>query len=160
MIEQTATVLGVADGAALVEVTRQAGCSACAQGDGCGTAVLGRLFAGRAAARVRIVDPLGLTPGERVLIGVRDQTLVRASLAAYLLPVLLLVGAAGLAEQLTIGAIGSALLGLGGLVLGLWLAGLITGGSGAAARFRPILLRRLDQLQPVAREPLHPSVGG
>lgn len=160
MIEQTATVLGVADGAALVEVSRQSGCSACAQGEGCGTAVLGRLWPGRTLPRVRIIDPLGLTPGEQVLIGVRNQSLVRASLAAYLLPLLLLIGASSLAEQLALGTIASALLGLGGLTLGLWLAGLISGGSGPAARFRPVLLRRLGQTQPPRCEPLHPSVGG
>jgi sigma-E factor negative regulatory protein RseC len=160
MIEQEASVVAVADGAALIEVPRQSGCSSCGHGASCGTATVARLFGNGNATRLRVVDHLGLAAGERVVIGIRNRMLVRASLAAYLLPLLALVAGAGGAEAAGLGDVAGAATGLGGLLAGLWLAGLITGGSGARARFRPVLLRRATSTATVTVEPLHPTVAG
>jgi sigma-E factor negative regulatory protein RseC len=160
MIEQEATVVAVADGSALVDVQRRSACSACGQGQHCGTDLVGRLFGNGNATRLRIVDRIGLAPGEQVVIGIRNRTLVQASLAAYLLPLLALIGAAGTADSAGLGDLGSAGLGIAGLALGLGLTGLITGGTGARARFRPVLLRRVAAAPLVRLEPIHPAVGG
>jgi sigma-E factor negative regulatory protein RseC len=159
MIEQQATVIAVADGSALVEVRRQTGCSACGVGDSCGTSVVAKLFAG-GRARLRVIDRIGLAPGEQVLIGIRSQVLVRASLAAYLLPLIAMIGGAMAAESSGAGDAAAAAAGLAGLVLGLAATGLITGGTGAKARFRPVLLRRLGPAPLFTLEPRHPAVGG
>jgi sigma-E factor negative regulatory protein RseC len=160
MIEQEAYVLAIADGAALVEVRRQSGCSACGHGTSCGTATVAKLFGNGNATRLRVLDHLGLTAGEQVIIGIRNRVLVRASLAAYLLPLLALLAAAGAADAAGLGDLGGAAGGLGGLLAGLWLAGLITGGSGARARFRPVLLRRAERAPAAFVEFHDPSVGG
>ncbi|ESQ10219.1 MAG TPA: Fis family transcriptional regulator [Chromatiaceae bacterium] len=160
MIEQEASVIAVADGSALVDVQRQSSCSACDAGAHCGTSVLAKLFGNGNATRVRILDHIGLTPGERVVIGIRNRALVRASLTAYLLPLLTLIAAAGGAEQAGAGDFGSVIAALVGLLIGLWLASIITGGTGAKARFRPILLRRATMTPIIQLEPAHPSVGG
>jgi len=160
MIEQDAMVIAVADGSALVEVPRQSGCSACHQGEQCGTSVIAKLFGNGNATRLRVVDHLGLAPGERVVIGIRNQVLVRASLAAYVLPLLAFIGTAGAAEQAGWGDTGSVLSAVLGLAAGLWLTRLITGGTGARARFRPVLLRRVRIAPRVRLEPTHPAVGG
>ncbi len=160
MIEQEASVVAVADGAALVEVARRSSCAGCGHGNTCGTATVAKLLGNGSATRLRVVDHLGLGTGERVVIGIRSRLLVRASLAAYLLPVLALVAAAGGAEAAGFGDVAGAASGLGGLLAGLWLAGLITGGSGARARFRPVLLRRATTPVSVAISPPHPTVAG
>lgn len=160
MIEQDAEVIAVAEGSALVEVQRQSGCSACNVGDSCGTSVVAKLFGNGNATRLRVIDHIGLSPGERVVIGLRDRVLVRASLIAYLLPLLAVIGTAGAADQAGAGDTGSAIGALIGLALGLWLARIITGGSGAKARFRPLLLRRISTAPMVRLEPIHPAVGG
>jgi sigma-E factor negative regulatory protein RseC len=160
MIEQHAMVLAVADGSALVEVPRQSGCSSCGHGSSCGTSVVAKLFGNGNATRLRVVDRLGVAPGDQVVIGIRNQALVRASLAAYLLPLLMLIGASGAADAAGLGDAGSAAIGVGGLAAGLWLTGLITGGTGARARFRPVLVRRVSTAVPVRFEPSHPAVGG
>ncbi|MCF7984127.1 MAG: SoxR reducing system RseC family protein [Thiohalocapsa sp.] len=161
MIEQQATVIAVADGSALVEVQRQTGCSACGVGDRCGTSVLAKLFGSGASARLRVADRIGLVPGEAVLIGIRSDTLARASLAAYLLPLIAMIGAAFFADQAGLGDAGAAGLGLAGLLLGLGVTGFLTGGTGAKARFRPVLLRRLSAARPIVTlDPVHPAVGG
>jgi hypothetical protein len=73
---------------------------------------------------------------------------------------LALVAAAGGAEAAGLGDVAGAASGLGGLLAGLWLAGLITGGSGARARFRPVLLQRTTGAACVIVEPPHPTVAG
>lgn len=160
MIEQEASVLAVADGSALVEVPRQSSCSSCGHGGSCGTATIAKLFGNGNATRLRIIDHLGLAAGERVIIGIRNPVLVRASLAAYLLPLLALLGAAGAAEAAGLGDVAGAATGVVGLLAGIWLAGLITGGTGARARFRPVLLRRLTAPAGQHVQFSHPCVGG
>lgn len=160
MIEQEASVIAVADGSALVDVQRQSGCSACNVGDRCGTSVVAKLFGNGNATRLRVVDHIGLAPGERVVIGIRNQILVRASLIAYLLPLLAVLGIAGAAEHAGLGDSGSAWGAMLGLLLGLWLARIITGGTGERARFRPLLLRRVAPAPIAWIEQVHPSVGG
>lgn len=160
MIEQRATVVAVADGAALIEVARETGCAGCGRADRCESATLAKLFGNGAATRLRVRDPVGVKPGDPVLIGVRNPTLVRASLVAYLLPLLTFVGSASAADALAVSDLGSAVVGILGLALGLLLTALITGGTGARARFRPILLRRADDRPPILIPETHPSVGG
>jgi len=160
MIEQEAAVVAVADGAALVEVPRQSSCSTCGHGNACGTATVAKLFGNGNSTRLRVIDHLGLATGERVIIGIRSRMLVRASLAAYLLPLLALFGAAGGAQAAGLGDTAGAATGVVGLLAGLWLAGFITGGSGAKARFRPVLLRRATTAGYVTCEPPHPTVAG
>ena len=160
MIEQDAEVIAVADGSALVAVQRQSGCTACNVSDNCGTSVVAKLFGNGNTTRLRLIDHIGLAPGERVVIGLRNRVLVRASLIAYLLPLLALIGTAGAADHAGAGDTGSAIGALAGLLLGLWLARIITGGTGAKARFRPVLLRRVSVAPVVRLEPIHPTVGG
>jgi sigma-E factor negative regulatory protein RseC len=160
VIEQQASVLAVADGAALVEVARTSACAACERKRGCETATLARLFGNGAATRVRVRDPIGVAPGDQVLIGVRNPTLVRASLLAYLLPLLCFIGSASAADAVVVSDIGAALVGIAGLLLGLTLTALITGGTGARALFRPVLLRHMPDQPVIPVQPMHPSVGG
>jgi sigma-E factor negative regulatory protein RseC len=160
MIEQPATVVAVADGAALVEVARTSGCAACERAPRCESATLARLFGNGASTRLRLHDHLGVAPGDQVLVGVRNQTLVRASLVAYLLPVVTLVGSASAAEAAAASDLVSALAGVLGLGIGLALTALVTGGTGARARFRPVLLQRISDRPPIQIPPVHPAVGG
>jgi sigma-E factor negative regulatory protein RseC len=160
MIEQQGTVVAAADGAAWVEVPRQSSCSACGQASACGTATLAQLLGNGRATRARVADHLGLRIGERVVIGIHGPLLARASLAAYLLPLVALIATASLAERAGLGDAWTALLGIGALLLGLWVAGLLAAGRlfaagrtaecpaaqkrPADAGLQPLLLRRVD----------------
>lgn len=158
MIEQTATVLAVADGAALIEVPRQSSCKGC--GQVCGASLIAQLFGNEGATRLRVTDHLGVAPGERVVIGIAEPLVLWASLIAYLLPPVVMIIAAAVAEGLGTGDLGALLGAVLGLALGLVLTGLITGGSGARARFRPRLLRRAGPALTYCLPPVHPAVGG
>ncbi|HSO83312.1 SoxR reducing system RseC family protein [Thiocapsa sp.] len=141
MIETPATVVAVKPGVAWVEAVRQSACGSCGSAGSCGTSVVAKLF-GAPRRRLRIEDAQGLRVGEQVVIGIPDGTLVRASFVAYLIPLVLLIAAAGLATHLGAGEGSVALIGIGGLGIGLWLSGRLTGGRSARERYRPVLVRR------------------
>lgn len=141
MIETSATVVDLGPGVAWVETVRQSACGHCESAGRCGTSVVSKLF-GASRSRLRIEDTQGLRLGEQVVIGIPDGTLVRASLVAYLLPLVFLIAAAGLATRLGAGEGTVALIGIAGLGSGLWLSGRLTGGQSARERYRPVLLRR------------------
>lgn len=141
MIETPATVVDLGPGVAWVETVRQSACGKCGSAASCGTSVVSKLF-GASRSRLRIEDAQGLRLGEQVVIGIPDGILVRASFVAYLLPLLFLIAAAGLATRLGAGEGIVALIGLAGLGIGLWLSGRLTGGQSARARYRPVLVRR------------------
>jgi hypothetical protein len=92
--------------------------------------------------RLAVEDHLGVAVNERVVIGIPDGLLVRASVAAYGLPLIALVTAAGIAEWLRAPELAVAAAGVAGLAAGLWLTGRLTGGSVARRRYQPVLLRR------------------
>ncbi len=139
MIEESAQVLETGAGYAWVETRRRSDCGACSVGGACATSAIAKLFGNR-SHRLRVRDELGALPGEQVVIGIPDATLSRASLNAYLLPLLFLMGKALLAQALGAGEGLVALAGLLGLGLGLALAG--RSSKRERERYRPSLLRR------------------
>ncbi|EGV16057.1 SoxR reducing system RseC family protein [Thiocapsa marina] len=141
MIETSATVVEVKPGLAWVETVRQNACGHCESAGSCGTSVLAKLF-GASRSRLRIEDASGLRVGEQVVIGIPDGILVRASFVAYLIPLVFLIAAAGVATHLGAGEGRVALIGLAGLGVGLWASGRLTGGASARERYRPVLVRR------------------
>lgn len=96
MITETARVAAVDDdGHVWVETQRKAVCDSCSVQKGCGSGVLAKLFSAR-RARVRVMNTLDAAVGDEVIVGIDDGLLVRASIAAYLMPLIwMLVGAIG-----------------------------------------------------------------
>ena len=147
VIEETATVVAVTPGHAWVEASRRSACGHCGHSDHCGTGALAKLLR-HGSNRLCIADPVGLHPGEGVRIAISADTLIRASLIAYLLPLLTLIAAAGLATAGGLAEGTVALLGLVGLGLGLWLSGRLTGGTEGRERYRPSLVERIRPSHP------------
>lgn len=150
LVEQRARVIAVAPGLAWLETSRAGACGGCSSTSACAVRVLGSLAgSGAATAPILVTDHLGLRIGDRVVVGIPDGTLIRASALAYLLPPALLVLAASGAGALGLGDLGSALVGLIGLALGLTLTWLLTGGAAARGSYRPVLVRRHQALPSV-----------
>lgn len=147
MIEATGRVVASANGSAVVEVPRRSSCASCASSGGCGVSTLAKLF-GAGITRVRIDDRLGLRTGDRVIVGIGNGALVRASLLAYLLPILAMAAGAILAAQADAGDMGSALGAVAGLAIGLLATLKLTRSHRLQAAFQPVLIRR------IAAEPL------
>jgi len=146
MIESQARVVAVEPGYAWVESERRSACAQCSSGDSCGVSSLGKVFEGR-SMRMRLADPIGLQPGEELMIGLAEQQLLSAATTVYLLPLLAMIALAVGATEAGFGQAGIALISLGGLGGGLWLAGRLprrrpTQGQ-AESDCQPVILRRL-----------------
>ena len=94
MIEQYAQIEKIDNGFAWVEVMRQSACGHCHANKGCGTASLDRLLR-RKSSRLRIpCRSFEAQPGDWVVLGIAETSMVRTALMVYLLPLMgLLVGA-------------------------------------------------------------------
>ncbi|MVW76473.1 SoxR reducing system RseC family protein [Pseudomonas xionganensis] len=103
MIEEQGRVVAVESGAVWVETLRKSTCSACSAKAACGQGLLNQLGAGARRGYVRALSGLSLQVGDAVVIGVREDLLVRGSILVYLLPLLGLFMAAGLAQWLALG---------------------------------------------------------
>lgn len=148
MIEETAEVVRVDGGGVWVDTRRQSTCSACVAEKGCGTATLSKVL-GKRRSLVRVLSDEPLRVGDRVVIGIAEQALVRGSLAVYAVPLLLLLLGAVLGE---LGAgrglwdnaeLASLVLGLGGLAGGLLWLNRFTRQIQNDRNYQPVVLRRL-----------------
>ncbi len=119
MIENEAVVTHIEGDFAWLTVERQGGCSSCSSG-GCGTASLASLF-GQRPTPLRVDNRLQAQPGEQVVIGIEERSLLIGALLIYLLPLLLLLVAAIVGEQWG-GEVAAVVLGAIGLGLGLRLS--------------------------------------
>lgn len=139
---------------AWVETQRRSACGNCLAEHGCGTGALAGFFAQR-RARVRALNRPGARVGDAVVVGLREDALVRGSLAMYLLPVLALLGG-GLAGEALAGAAG--LVARDGAAVVAGLLGLAAGLLGVRRyaqrvpgdeRYQPVVLRRVGSALPV-----------
>ena len=147
MIEEQATVLACEGAFALVETQRQTTCGDCSARSGCGTAALARFFGSRHST-IRVRNNLDARPGDRVVIGLDEAAVGRASLLLYGLPIAGLIIGALLGHQ-TADGLGSAIqelasivLGLLGLSLGLLVVRRLAAGVTGNRRYQAVLLRR------------------
>jgi sigma-E factor negative regulatory protein RseC len=156
VIEETATVVSTEAGIAELEVVRRATCGACSSSSACGVSLLDRLL-GRRPQRLVVTNSLGVRVGDAVVVGVPEGALLKAALAAYLMPLVGLLAGAIMAQ----GLVASMLPGLGGDTAGL--AGGALGFAGALLllrgysrrlaadpRYRATLLRREAPAAPVS----------
>ncbi len=147
MLEENARVIRVDAGDVWVETRRRSTCSGCAASNSCGTGVLSRVL-GRRNPALRVVASEPLQPGDEVVIGIEESALVQASLAVYLVPLVLLLGGglAGVyarAQGLVDGEGLSVLLAVLGFVGGLRWLDRFTRRVRLNSRFQPVVLRRL-----------------
>ncbi|SFT48004.1 SoxR reducing system RseC family protein [Pseudomonas marincola] len=116
MIEETGRVIAVESGAVWVETLRKSTCSSCSAQAGCGQGLMDKLGVDSRRGLVRALSDLQLNVGDSVVIGVREDLLVRGSLLVYLIPLLGLFAAALLAYAMSLSESLVILSGLFGLV--------------------------------------------
>jgi sigma-E factor negative regulatory protein RseC len=147
MIEEHARVVAIEGEIAWVETQRKSTCGSCTAKNSCGSSLLER-FVGQRSNRLAVTRVADIAEGDEVVLGLEESSLLRGSFAVYMLPLLLMLLMAVIAQTLLsdkwlASEAASILGGLAGLGLGLfWLKGyakraLISG------RFRPVVLRRI-----------------
>lgn len=149
MIEEQGRVVALESGAVWVETLRKSTCSSCSANAACGQGLMDRLGVGRQRGYVRALTQAQLAVGDTVIIGVREDLLVRSSILVYLLPLLGLFAAALLAEGLMLPESLVIVDGLSGLLLS-WL--LVRWRAARVAEnpaLQPVVLRTLLVPAPV-----------
>lgn len=144
MIEENAIVISVEGNDAWVETRRQSSCSACSANKGCGTSVLSNVL-GKRSSQVRVLNTLDVKPGEEVVIGIEEESLVRGSIAVYLVPLISMFLFALLAEWYAgngndLAAVTGAILGF---VIGLFWLRKFSRKIYRDKRYQPVILRKI-----------------
>ena len=141
MIEETGRVVAKDPGYAWVETIRQSACDSCSAKTGCGHSTLAKL--GRNAIHMQAQCDIDVSIGDQVIVGVPEEIMLKSSLLAYLMPLVLMLVAVLVADELWGQDLLTALSGMAGL------------GTGFAAlrwhfhrnrhdeRYQPVVLRRL-----------------
>jgi len=133
MLEQSAEVTKTASDGVWVRAVEPSGCGTCG-GQGCSARRIAELF--QRKPRHFLVDcELSLSPGDRVVVGIADGSVLKSALRAYGWPLGLMLAGALLAQALQPGD-GPALVGM---LLGAAAGWLVVRGGRAS---RPVVLRR------------------
>lgn len=142
MVEGTARVVEV-DGDRIWLVPEQTtSCGSCASSGACGAKGIGTTASRLEARRFPMDNAAGLRVGERVVVGVSETALVKASLTAYAVPLVTMLVAGGVAQSFY-GRDGITMASMaGGLVFGLVLARLGAGRLFSKGDTAPKFLRR------------------
>lgn len=143
MIEERARVTRVDDDAIYVDTLRKSTCSGCKASAGCGNALLDSLFTGKNQS-MRVLPADGIKQGDEVIIGLREDALLRGSFAVYSVPLLLMLFVSMLASFLfpdvTDGWI--VLAGLSGLFAGFFWLKIYSAKIHHDARYQPVVLKK------------------
>lgn len=137
MLEQTVEVVKTAPEEIWVSAVEPSGCGTCG-GQGCSSRRIAELFQRRPRV-FRVECDLALSPGDRVVVGIAEGSVLSGALRAYGLPLAGMLAGAGLGQALQPGD-AAALVGLvAGGVLAWWV------GRGGRV-VHPQVLRREDSL--------------
>jgi sigma-E factor negative regulatory protein RseC len=139
-MEEEGTVVEVRGGGTMVRAAAKPQCA------GCGASATCHATGQGGEKIVEVENGMGAAPGDRVMIAVPGGAFLRATFQAYMVPVLGILGGAGIAQVLV-----QAIAGPGAAGMAAGLGGLLGGFLSVAA------LRRLRRDRPVGAD-LRPKI--
>jgi len=160
MVEEQAIVVKCENKHVWVQTQRQSSCGHCSVKNTCGTQVLSKVL-GNKTAHVRCLNTLEsksadnsshLTPGDRVIIGLEESTLLTGSLLIYFLPLVTMILLGGLSvfaakiwwpEGIDLASV---IASISGLLIGLQLAQKFSKNQGKQ-RYEPVIIKKLPSCQ-------------
>jgi sigma-E factor negative regulatory protein RseC len=141
-VEGIAHVVAVKGNRVWLEPEQTGSCGGCAASGACGAKGMGTTANRLEARRFVINNEAGLVVGERVVVGIKEHALLKASITAYALPLALMLGA-GIMAQWAVGRDGMTMLAmLAGLVLGFIVMRFSAGRMEVGGELAPRFLRR------------------
>lgn len=135
MIEQQGWVTAVEGEGVRIATQRQSACGHCSVNRGCGVSLLSKVF-NTQPQQLLLPNTIHAKVGDQVLLGTPPALLLRASITLYLLPLLVMVISAVTLTSMhssDIEVVGGTLVGL---LVGLFLARLLSQGSPGAQLLR------------------------
>jgi len=142
LIEGFAQVVAVEGKMAWLVPEQTSSCGGCSSAAACSSKGIGTISTRLEARRFQLVNDAGLRVGERVVVGIRENALVRASITAYAIPLAVLMLAGALAQWIAGSDFVTMAAMISGLVLGLWLARLRSERMMLKGELAPRFLRR------------------
>ena len=142
LVEGFAHVVAVEGNMAWLVPESGTSCGGCASASACGSKGIGTTASRLEARRFQLVNDAGLRVGERVVVGIQENAVLRASITAYAIPLATLLIAGALAQWAAGSNFVTMAAMLAGLVFGLWLARLRAGELMAKGGLAPRFLRR------------------
>ena len=115
MVEGIAQVVEVDGKLAWLVPEQTTSCGSCASASACGAKGIGTTASRLELRRFQLVNDTGLRVGERVVVGIRENALLKASITAYAIPLATLLSAGALAQW----AAGSDLITIAAMCAGL-----------------------------------------
>lgn len=102
MIEERARVVEVRENDILIEADRQSACGKCAQKNDCGQSAIAQWAASK-MVNISVPKPTGISiaTGDTVVVGINEQSFIKASLLIYLLPLVAMFAVSYLAAAFT-----------------------------------------------------------
>lgn len=142
MIEEVAVVSVAGAEGVRVMAARTSACAKCSSKSNCSQGVLSQWGQGK-TVEIEVQNPSALVvePGQQVLIGLEEGSLVRASLLIYLLPLALLIAGALLGSALGMHEWQQVIFAVLLMLVGFGLARRLTSSRRDEARYQPVLLR-------------------
>ena len=115
MVEGIAQVVKIEGGSVWLVPEQGSSCSSCASASACGSRGIGTTASRLENRRFRIDNEAHLAVGERVVFGIRESVLLKASVTAYAIPLATLLFTGALAHW----KFGSDLVTMASMVIGL-----------------------------------------
>lgn len=143
MIEEQAIVIGVNGQKVSVETDSQSGCGHCPAKSGCGTSLLGNFFT-RNRQPLIIETDIALVSGDKVILGLDNDALLKSSTIIYAIPLILMLLLPVMTSYFFRSELISILSAASGLALGLIYVKYFSVLARNSERFRPVVLRRVD----------------
>lgn len=142
LVEGTARVVEVDGNKVWLVPEQTTSCGSCASSGACGAKGIGSTASRLEARRFPLDNEAGLVVGERVVVGIRETALLKASLTAYAIPLATMLVAGGVAQSIA-GSDGVTMAAMAaGLVVGLGAARLGAGRLFSKGDIAPKFLRR------------------
>lgn len=120
MLETRVIVMETAPNIAWVQALQTSSCDQC-NGKGCGSSKLGQLFCNK-PRQFQVDNPIGAEVGDEVVVAVIEGMVLRGIGIVYVMPLLLMLVGAGLAQQVNPADLSAALGAAIGLIIGFGLA--------------------------------------
>ena len=137
MIEESGRIVAVSDEKVWIEIIRTSACDTCKAQKGCGHGLMNKSSLGQSFQLDVMKNGLSANVGDIAIIGIPEDSLIKASLISYLMPILLLLILAAIGKLL-FGELASIIMGMLGLVVGFILVRKI--GESETVTQNPILL--------------------
>ncbi|MCQ4264467.1 transcriptional regulator [Stutzerimonas stutzeri] len=143
MIEEPGRVIALEEGAVWVETRRKSTCSGCSAKSGCGQGLMDTLGLRERRGLIRALSDLHLQVGDSVIVGIREDVLLRGAVLVYLLPLIMLMAAATVAAQFSVHEPIVILAGIGGFFVSWLFVRMRSRSTAGDPNLQPVVLRAM-----------------